>query len=288
MEITKNNFFRPSGIGKNFTIEIDPITRSPLSYREEVIRNAKEIWNNKEGTLYCMYSGGIDSEIILEIYKHLDLPIIPVIMDFKYNKMDINHAFAWCNKNSVKPVVVNIDIINFINSKVFLDLAIEVGASEFAYLHGIYTAMSLSGTVLWGLNDIPLIYSPKEQKWNYKFRHSPSIVHRAYEKKLIHGTHALLGWTPETMLSYLLDEDVKKLIDGKYPNYLTSKRIKRNIYNNIHPIENRPKYTGFEYLLTQRTDILELPNMVKIKEFENGISGEFKIEYHDLIERLKN
>ena len=51
IEQRKNNFYRTFGTGDTFQLEVDPVTRDVGSYGDELILNAKEIYDKKLGTL---------------------------------------------------------------------------------------------------------------------------------------------------------------------------------------------------------------------------------------------
>jgi hypothetical protein len=59
-------------------------------------------WISKK--LYIPLSGGMDSEFVFESLKHL-YPT-PIIVDTPGNKLESAYAYHYCNKNNLKPVVI--------------------------------------------------------------------------------------------------------------------------------------------------------------------------------------
>lgn len=68
-------------------------------------RVAKSIYERFDN-LYLTYSGGIDSEYVLKVFKTLNLHITPIIMVTPYNQEESEYAFKFCKDNSITPEVV--------------------------------------------------------------------------------------------------------------------------------------------------------------------------------------
>ena len=81
----------------NITLK-NVITRPIKSYHEELLENAKAIRDTFTGDLDLLFSGGIDSEIILRVYHDLKIPINVYIFKYEnnYNHKELAHAFRIC------------------------------------------------------------------------------------------------------------------------------------------------------------------------------------------------
>ena len=144
IEQRKNNFYRTPGTSSTFQLQIDPAIRDVGSYCDELILNAKEIYDKKSGKLYCMYSGGIDSELVMEVFLSLGMDITPVIVNLipDYNSHDMKWAYEYCNKRNLKPLTINIDLKRFIESGEILDVAYKARTGFYQYLSTMKAALS--------------------------------------------------------------------------------------------------------------------------------------------------
>ena len=70
------------------------ITRPVKSYYEELLENGRVIRDTFSGELDLLFSGGIDSEIILRVYLELKIPINVYIFKYEndYNLLEYTQA----------------------------------------------------------------------------------------------------------------------------------------------------------------------------------------------------
>ena len=68
--LTHNNYFTTSGHGKDWTVNLKPVTQSPNSWLTESIRSAQLIKESATSPLVLLFSGGLDSEYMLNVFKY--------------------------------------------------------------------------------------------------------------------------------------------------------------------------------------------------------------------------
>ena len=98
-----------TGNGPTWRVHINSVNRPIKSFYEETVLVAEHIWAKKQGKIHLCYSGGLDSEYVLAVFRTLGMPITPVIMRTQYNHHETQYAFKYCDENSIKPVVIDLD-----------------------------------------------------------------------------------------------------------------------------------------------------------------------------------
>lgn len=286
IEQRKNNYYRTKSTQEDFNVEIDPITRDTKSYCEELVLNAKEIYDKKEGELFCMYSGGIDSELVMEVFLSLGMNITPVIvkMDLGLNNHDFTWAEEYCKKRNLTPLIYNIDVKKFIESGEIVDLAKLTRTSAYQYLTSIKAALSLQGTVLTGQDEPYIGLDQTSNLWYFKEKEKWCAWARLYEENKLLGTSCFLTWSAETLLSFMLDPQIVKLGTNQLPGKLGTYSSRKYVYGRMFPMPDRVKYTGWE--LVEKDGIFTHENMSIVKGLESVYNGEYSIEYTKLVRLL--
>ena len=284
IEQRKNNFYRTLGSGESFQLSIDPTTRAVSSYCDELILNAKEIYDTKSGKLYCMYSGGIDSELVMEVFLSLGMDITPVIVNLipDYNPHDLRWAYKYCNKKNLKPLIINIDVNKFIQGGEILEIARKAQTGIYQYLTTMKAALSLDGEILLG-QDEPYI-SPIKDTWYFVEKECWCSWANLYKEKHIQGTSCFLSWSSETLLAFMLDPTIQDLGNNRILGKQGSMTSRKFVYERKFPMPVREKYTGWEYI--EETDLFKHENIQAVKDLENIYSGQTLVEYNQLIKLL--
>jgi len=284
IEQRKNNFYKTSGTASTFQLQIEPVTRDVGSYCDELILNAREIYDKKSGKLYCMYSGGIDSELVMEVFLSLGMDITPVIVNLipDYNSHDMKWAYEYCNKRNLTPLIINIDLEKFITSGEILDIAKKSRTGFYQYLPTIKAALSLDGEVLTG-QDEPYI-SPVNNTWYFIEKESWCAWANLYNDRHIQGTSCFLSWSAETLLSFMLDPTIQDLGNNRLHGKQGTFSSRKYVYGKKFPMPVREKYTGWESI--EQTDLINHENIFIVKNLLNTYSGKVLIEYNQLTKIL--
>jgi hypothetical protein len=255
MKLSKNNYIKSSGVGDTFTVSFDCLPKQYDNYFIESCKAAKEIYDLKQGKLYVLYSGGVDSEYALSIFLSLGMDLTPVIINLnpEYNNFDTDYAIKFCNKHKINPLVVNLDFDQFVKSGKFLEVSKICRSEIFHRAATAYVAGQLDGTILLGDGE-PYIKKDSNNNWNIEIYEHDYAVWNYFIAKGIYGTTHFNRYTPEMLLSFFADERMIELANNTVPGKLSSNSSKFIIYNRHcdFNLEERPKYHGYEKIETSK------------------------------------
>ena len=95
--LTHNNYFTTTGHGNNWEVQLEPCTRFPDNFYKESIRAAKLLDSAIDAPLVLLFSGGLDSEYMLNIFKSANIDFKVAIISYgDYNIHDNRYAFKYC------------------------------------------------------------------------------------------------------------------------------------------------------------------------------------------------
>lgn len=289
-----NDFYTILGTGSTFSLDIKGCTRQPKTFHEELLWNAEYLYNNKVGKINICYSGGIDSEYILELFLSMGMEVNVVVLKYEndLNYHDIKYALDYCEHKKIKPIIIDVNFENFVKSGKIVDVASTVNCVVWQYPIMMDAFSKLDGTVLLG-SDEPHFHKNKETNdWHFdEMERIMAVWDRWYKFNNIPGTPCLLSYSPETILAYMNDPLVIDLFDNKVPGKEGTNSSKNIIYNRIfNSIHPRTKYTGFEKIA--ELPIFEHPNILKVKtkvsDFHLPGNGVYVIEHSELRNILEN
>lgn len=317
LELIKDNYLRGSGTGATWHVDIDPPKRKVKSYFEETLLTSEYMYANKTGKLLLMLSGGLDSEYVFRVFQHLKFDFTPIIVRFTgnnytddYNIHDTKHAFALCDKYSVTPVVIEFDVDKFVQSGELFELMhkYRCGAVGIACLFKVVS--SLDGFVVYG-NDPPYLRL-NNGVWQLEEEEKIHSILRCFKDLNLQGCPFLLSYTPEMMLSFLLDPKIVDLANNRLPGKTGTNSSKSYVFNNgsgfnmehydfskaekllkdgsfYHaPVNNTPriKLHGFEVVARQPWFRNNEEVLKNFSRDTNRYPGCYKENYHDLVKRL--
>jgi hypothetical protein len=96
------------------------------SYKEELLNNAKLMREYYSGKFDVLYSGGIDSEVILRVFKELGIEHNTIIVRYKdgYNYREIEHALECVKSLGIPYKIIDFDLQKFYEDEAY-DLCIK-------------------------------------------------------------------------------------------------------------------------------------------------------------------
>jgi hypothetical protein len=100
----------------DFEIYINPYEFKPDTFNNNANRLAKKLYEEYDN-LYLTYSGGIDSEFVLDTFYKLGLPITPIIMVTPYNMVESQYAFKYCNERKIR-----YEVLSYTKEKILTEL----------------------------------------------------------------------------------------------------------------------------------------------------------------------
>ena len=148
-----NNYIKTSGSGSTWNVEITGPSRPVKSYYEETVIAAEKLWSQKTSPLYLCYSGGLDSEYVLNVFLQLGMNIQPVIMRTQYNHPETKYAFKLCDEKNINPIVIDLDYDKFIESGKFIEIATQTKCAAYQYIANMWLTSQIDGTVRTGDSD---------------------------------------------------------------------------------------------------------------------------------------
>lgn len=291
ISIVKNNYINVSGQGPNWKFNMDKCVNTFDNLFVETCKAAEEIYSLKQGKIYFLYSGGLDSEYTLSVFLHLGIDIIPVIIKLKpnYNDFDIAYAYKFCESKHLTPVTVDIDFDEFVKSGLLLDYAKKYKSEIHHRSAVLHTISKLDGTIILGDNEPYINKNTVTNTWNYQIHEYDYVLVNYFLANNIHGTPHFGCWTVEMSMAFLTDPVIQSLAKNKIPGKLGSNSSKHLIYNrhSNFNLEVRPKYTGYEII--EKSPIFQHDSIIELKNFCQRYNGQFNQDYFEfMIEHLPN
>lgn len=284
LPLSKDNYIRISGTGDNFKVEIDPI-KSAGNYYDESVLAAEEIYSLKQGQLYIMYSGGLDSEFVLSVFLELRMDVTPVIIRMgNYNAHDIKYATDFCRAKNIVPKIIDVDFDKFVTSEKILDIALESRSMVYHRPVTAHVASQLDGTVILGDGEPYIRLDSNTNTWNVEIEeHEFAVCNYLLNRKIPCVPH-FNRYRPGMMSAYMLDPRMRELAEHKHPGKLGSNSSKTYMYNRHSPfiLVPRQKYTGYE--LIEQSEIFNHPVLTQLKEQCKNYNGLVAFDYHTFIQ----
>jgi hypothetical protein len=300
MEYTKNNYLYGTGSGNTWHVNIDPPKRKVRTYYEETVEAVEYVYANKTGKFTVLFSGGLDSQYVCEILLKLGIEFDIVIVEYidnqgqNYNSHDTKWAYEFCSSKKLNPNTFSINFDKLVESGKLIEIAQSIHCCSPPVCTYLYFIEQLDGFILLG-NDPP--YIRFEEDKNLWYLEELEYIHgllRYFEKKQLNGCPFLLSYTPEMMLSFLIDPSIEKLGTGQFPGKKGSNSTKSFVFNNgsnfampVYDFVNGPriKQTGFEII--RKSPIAQNPNYsIFIDNFYKVWNGEYLEPYPEAVKRL--
>jgi len=290
MELIYNNYMRASGSGYTFRVDIDaPVNKTP-DYLQECLDVAEYIYEHKQGKLYLMYSGGVDSEFVLNVFLQLGIDVVPVIIKLTpgYNDHDVKYAFDFCSSKGLKPLVVDIDFDQFVKSATIVDIAKDYYISTYQLPSTFHCLSKLEGTVIMGSHSLPHVSKDIATGIWYVDEHQPIWTCLEYFKRNgLYGCPFFLSYTAEQHLAGLQHPTMMQLANNQIPGKLGSNSSKCDMFNDFAKFNMpaRPKFTGYENI--EKSPIFQHENLQIFKEFEKQWWGVHREPFFDMLARMQ-
>jgi hypothetical protein len=248
----KNNWLDWSGSGDEFKFILkQTVTQSVMNYHDELFENARNIRDIISGPLDLMFSGGIDSEVVLRIYQELKIPINVFI--FKYENMlnyrEFDHAIKVCTDLNVKHTVIDFNVKRFFENDAY-DIWSTCKTTSSGWLPHMKLTEYLDNTPIIASGE-PYWKKQDDGTWLFELEEDAKFW-TIYHKTI--GRTAITDWyeyRPEVILSYMQLPRVQQLINNQVPGKTSTVSSKALIHQTKwDDIIIRPKMVGFEKDLT--------------------------------------
>lgn len=307
IELTKNNHMvwgyndipwsNRSCLYDRFFINYGKSQNHYKSFREACIDTAKELSEKaqslgKRPLIY--YSGGIDSESIIAAFLESgnDFSIVHIRYVPDYNNHEYKFVDKFVRKHNLDLIEYQVNPIDFLKSDKCFSLAIRDNARliETHLLTSItefirdkfFPILDHPGTMLFRKNKD--LSQPGDWHWK-DFEHIMFYYNHCVNEKM-HACPSFYHWSPEIILSFLLDPIIKDLVSDKIYGKVTNRTSTLNLYLSAFPeysFEPRMKFGGFEFI--PKSLIHSLNNRLNKKTFYDRHSGQ-EYAYKEILKIL--
>ena len=233
-----------------FEFQFKQIINRPLkSHKEELLENTRVIRDSFNEPFDLLFSGGLDSEIILRCHHALKIPINVFIFKYEndYNYHDVRHALRICEELNVTPTVIDFNLQKF-----FENDAYDIWKKGYFHKAGTLPHMKMieysvnipvmgEGVPLWEFNN---------EYWQFHFEekwHCQSIYGYSINRPMIADWYE---YSSEVLTSHTLLPRIQNLVNSK--TNADYDQLKYFLYKDVWPeIVIRPKRNGFEQFGTK-------------------------------------
>jgi hypothetical protein len=261
--------------------------RQASDFKSECYATARLIRDTTTGPLTLLFSGGVDSEVVLRSFHDQGIPINVAICQFNNNLniFDISYAIVCCNQLNVPYKLVQLDILKFLEQEVF-DYCTRVNLSSPELSTSMWLADQVDGIPIGGSGD-----SPIEKHMNKWYLYEKEYGCCWYRHFFMTGKERMavprfFQYTPELLLSFIQDDTFVNMIKENTQKSnvdITGLTIKLSMYQKYFPVSSRMKYGGFEQLGNQLKNIRR--ELLKKPITSLAI---YLTEYNDIIKMLNN
>jgi|TARA_R110002073_G_scaffold134566_1_gene282320 hypothetical protein len=288
-KVSHDDFLIFEGHGDNWNININSKPREAGSYFEEAIVAAEIIYEESNDDVHIMFGGGNDCEYMVNVFNEAKIPfkvaIISYGKDFKYNAHDTKYALDWCNKYKYDPIIIDLDLEEFVKSGRMLEVAEESKSCEYRMTSTMEGASKVDGTVV--MANEPQVCKMPDGTWAWEEYERINSYGNWFESRGIQGTSDFGSYTGEQVLAFLEEPIIKRLTNNELSVYESSIPVKQLLYNqnSWHQVK-RWKYTGWERF--ERTNLFESLNVnAMMLELKQKYNGSFYLDYDETVRQLR-
>lgn len=228
------------------------ITRPVKSYYEELLENGRVIRDTFSGELDLLFSGGIDSEIILRVYLELKIPINVYIFKYEndYNLLEYTQAIKTCDALGVKPRIIDFNLEKFFENEAYEYFKTSYSCGP-GWLPHLKMTEYCDGTPMIGSGNPYIRRTSKDlsKKYPWVFEldekcHHWAIYHKTIDRPCIADWYE---YSPEITVAYLKHPFVIDMMNDNIKGKMTNESTKIQFHKECWPdIMDRQKLIGFE------------------------------------------
>jgi hypothetical protein len=251
----ENGSQKKENLKSTLAINVDiPDNILNISYKDALYRNASLMRDSFSEPFDVLLSGGIDSEVIVRVFK--DLGIKHNTFIFKYeddlNVRDVNSAVDICNSLNINYKLIDFNLKKFYESSEAADIFEKTlipaasGLSRIKWLDYLDNIpINGEGEPYWR-RELKGDYSQKSV-WNYEL--NEFFLFYSLNQQTLNRT--IIGewylYTPEITMSHFNHPLIKKLLSDQTPRKESSISSKLILHREIWPeIKTKEKLTGYE------------------------------------------
>ena len=263
-------------------------------FRAECHRAAQLIEASTDDIPNIMFSGGMESEVVVRAFRDMRVPFKVSILQFKknLNLHDIAYAVAFCESREIEYDIIPLDIERFMEHEVY-DYCNRTQCPTPQLAPTMWLADQIDGLPILGSGEpyvakrVPLDYVPGESPylpspWYFQEKERIQAWYRHFIQQGRPAVPGFFQYTPELMYEFLTSKMVKKLVANEVVGKLSTVSTKSNIYHRaFSEMTRRPKFHGFEKIMDWDQTVREV-----LSEGYGQYDRVAEFEYHDFVERL--
>jgi hypothetical protein len=270
--------------------------RPVLDWRAECVATARLIRDSTSYDLWVLFSGGIDSEVVLQSFLFAGIRVRAAITCFKndLNRHDVRYAVKFCETHQISYCLLNIDVEKFFASGECLDFADRTKCVQPQLLHTMWAMDKVDGYPILGSGECYLVKRLAQTEgsiapgadldgWDMFEKERIAAWYRHLIARGREGCAGFFQYTPEIMLAFLLDPTISDLCRNRLGGETDTMGVKPTVYRKYFLLEPRKKYHGFENVLHLDEELR--PELERRFGAHNGI---VKTPYLDLVDGLKH
>ncbi len=214
----------------------------PRSWREENAITAGLLWDLYGNDLYVFYSGGIDSEIVIQSF--IDVGIVPrvVFIEYKdgYNKHEKMWVDKYVSKTRIQLEQVEFDLLQFWETEV-VDFCMQTQCVSPQLPVTMKVATTIRGIPIIGQGECFLEYT--QNNWWLREHEKICAWYKFFMFANLPAIPGFFQYTPNQLASFI----PRAITFMEAHDLVTTKQDKCGIYRQWYPeLVQRPKYSGFE------------------------------------------
>jgi hypothetical protein len=307
IELSKNNHFTwgynetpwtdRTTLYDKFFIQYGKVSYISENFRKVCVETAREISqeaNRLKKRPLIYYSGGIDSESIIAAFleSNQDFSVAHIRFQPNLNAHETKYVEKFSNKHNLDLVLFDVYPEEYLQRPKTMFTAIRDNSRmiELQLMTSIikdikeryFPVLDHPGTYLYRNN----VRISEPSQWFWKDYESLMFYYNYCKHESLPSCPSFYHWSPEIILSFLIDPLIRDLVTNKTYGKLTNRTTTTLLYQSTFPdyeLETRPKFTGFEYLSKKflRSLNYQLISEIKYPRYSGQI-----FEYYRLIEKL--
>lgn len=233
-----------------FDYHVGQIEREPMSFVHECKKSAELIRGSTSLPITVLYSGGIDSEIVMESFRTTKIEIRAAFCKYEnnYNGHDFEYAQEYCNGHGIPLDIVDLNLMKFWDQEVY-DYASLAGCLSPQLNVIMWLMEQLDGYLVAATGDVEF-RRDHDRIWRYAINEGGDCSwNRFVELKGMDVVPCFPEYTPEQLLANLELPYLKRLALGEIDYENSTICSKPAIYENTFDFKQRPKFSGFEKVL---------------------------------------
>lgn len=240
------------------------------SFKDECLSAAQIIYDLASSPLALLFSGGMDSEVMVRSFHKAKVPFKIYIIQFMDNKNnhDTAHAFRVCEELNMTPIVLELDIKKFFNSELGLKYMLELQSNSPARTPIFWALDQIDEYPVLGQGEAYLvkrsfsnialdyrgltsdcfteILCENSPDWDLWEEENVLSWYRYFIIRDRPGAPGFFQFTPELFLSQIKDTTTLSLITNQIEGKVSNISSKYHFYSRHFPLKERVSYNGLE------------------------------------------